>query len=386
MGGWLPTGQQEVLLRAALLPSVQAEADWLAWSQEVDLENDFIDQGSFRLLPMVYRNLGQHNPSLPKMGKLAGIYRRSWYRNQLISRSCSTLLKQLKEAGIESLLLKGVPLSQIYYQDMGARPMADADILISGDQLDDAINVLQEKGWTARGYDGVAYKQFLEFNHALGFINQQRVEVDIHARVFPTIFSDALVDDIWQQAVPMVYHGIQVKTLTPEYHLMHACAHGFSWNTVPPIRWVADSMMILSRSSVDWNLLMESAIAHDLHVDIVGHLQYLKTTWKQPVPDDIMERLQQEPSSRAKTRLLQNISRPLNSPLSGISRRWAFHRYYCHSIGRENLLFRILHFPKYMMMIWGQSSYRKFLVWGFNKLTLRTGQYFKRSLNKSGTT
>ena len=52
------------------------------------------------------------------------------YRNRLIIHRGLDLVGSLEDHGVACLLLKGCPLTALYYGDAGARPMGDFDILI----------------------------------------------------------------------------------------------------------------------------------------------------------------------------------------------------------------------------------------------------------------
>ncbi|HYA13731.1 MAG TPA: hypothetical protein VEF33_05270, partial [Syntrophales bacterium] len=61
--GCLPTAQQEALLRASLLQGEEALMAWDYWKSNTDMNR--IDQGSYRLLPLLYRNLSLHGVKDP---------------------------------------------------------------------------------------------------------------------------------------------------------------------------------------------------------------------------------------------------------------------------------------------------------------------------------
>ena len=61
--GLLPTKEQELLLKAALLKGEEAIKAWHEWKTCVDIE--FIDHGSNRLLPLLYFNLVQNDINDP---------------------------------------------------------------------------------------------------------------------------------------------------------------------------------------------------------------------------------------------------------------------------------------------------------------------------------
>ena len=70
-----PTPAQELLLRSALLTGPGALEAWQRWKSQHDLVESELDHGSFRLLPLVYRNLSAQGIEEPHLARLKGIYR-----------------------------------------------------------------------------------------------------------------------------------------------------------------------------------------------------------------------------------------------------------------------------------------------------------------------
>jgi len=84
-----PSKVQEVLLKAALFQGDEAVYYWNEWNNLVNFEA-FFDNGSFWLMPLVYKNLVDIKPEIKYLGKLKNIYLQSWYKNQkLFSESAS---------------------------------------------------------------------------------------------------------------------------------------------------------------------------------------------------------------------------------------------------------------------------------------------------------
>ena len=63
-----PTETQELLLRACLMNDHQALAAWQQW--QVVFESGSFDEGSRRLLPLLYRNLKNQKITGPLISKL----------------------------------------------------------------------------------------------------------------------------------------------------------------------------------------------------------------------------------------------------------------------------------------------------------------------------
>src|SRR5262249_54730428 len=132
-------------LRAAIWSGERSLQSWEEWKQLVDFDD--VDGGTVRLLPLIYRKLLAQNVQDPLMGRLKGLYRRTWYRNQLVFHRSAEMVALMARKGIDALLLKGPALVLQYYKDPGVRPMDDFDLLVRPSQASKAIAVLQEAGW-----------------------------------------------------------------------------------------------------------------------------------------------------------------------------------------------------------------------------------------------
>ena len=79
-----PTAVQELLLKSCLAAADDALAAWERWCAGTDL--DRIDEESFRLLPLAWYRLQDVAPRDRTFEIAKGVYRRAWYRNQLLFR------------------------------------------------------------------------------------------------------------------------------------------------------------------------------------------------------------------------------------------------------------------------------------------------------------
>ena len=138
--------EQAALIRAALFDGEDALAAWREWRAVADLDD--LDAASDRLLPLLYRNLVRFGVDDPWLGRLRGIYRFHWVRNQVLKQSGASALVTLAEAGIDTVVLKGAALGELHYRGVGLRPMNDVDILVPRARALDAMNALQEAGYT----------------------------------------------------------------------------------------------------------------------------------------------------------------------------------------------------------------------------------------------
>lgn len=285
-------------MQAALLRGQKAVEAWSRWISSGDI--DRIDTASFRLLPLVYVKLRAERIEDPVMDKLKGVYRHAWYKNRLLFRHMASVLRSLHDAGIQTLVLKGAPLVLSYYKDYGLRPMTDFDVLVHTDQALAAVHLLQQSGWAPSDrWPEAFHEAYLSVGHALGFKDSSGRQFDLHWHVLPECCRPQADDDFWAGAVPIEIDGVSTLTLNPADHLLHVSAHGVRWDPLPPFRWVADATAIMnSGADLDWNRLVAQAQKRRLVWPLKEALRYLRQTFDAPVPNAILEKIENSPASK----------------------------------------------------------------------------------------
>jgi hypothetical protein len=73
--------------------------------------------------------------------------------------------------------------------------------------------------------------------------------------------------------------------------------HGAKWNSIPPLRWVADAMVIMQASEIDWERLLALAEERRLILPLKFTLTYVRDVLGAPVPPAVLHRLQAMPTS-----------------------------------------------------------------------------------------
>jgi hypothetical protein len=310
-GCW-PTRDQELLLRAALLQREPALESWNEWKRTVNI--DVMDYGSHRMVPQLYRNLQRQGVKDPLMDRLKGVYRYYLYKNEILMHRIGILLAAFEEAGINTLVLKGAALIQLYYRESGLRPMLDADVLVHAHQAELAMDLLTRLRWKP-----VRYKRpqmAIPILHSTPFEDEGGRQLDLHWHLFWECFNANDDDDYWANALPIKIGGVQTLALNPTDQLLHTCWHGARWNEVPPIRWVADAMAIMGESAeeIDWARLMQKAQKHRIIMPVKDALEYLKKTFNAPVPDSLLLSLSAVPISKIERENYEVTLNPMAPP------------------------------------------------------------------------
>ena len=290
-GGCWPTADQILLLRAALLDADTARPAWDRWRARNSPEA--ADSASLRLFPLAYRNLHAAGSDDPDLAKLKGAYRAAWVHNQLLFKLAAEALGALREAGIPTLVLKGIALTVAHYRDDGVRPMEDIDVLVPRHDFERAITVLRGVGWTA-GRDSIPAGG-LRAVHAQHL--QHRVgghSLDLHRYALAQAASD---DAFWSAAVEIELWNVPTRALCPADQLLHVAVHGARWNPVPPVRWLADAVAIerSAGAGLDWDRVVGEASRRGVTTTVAAALECLVGTVGFALPDGVLERLRRAP-------------------------------------------------------------------------------------------
>jgi putative nucleotidyltransferase-like protein len=290
-GCW-PTRSQELLLQAALLSGQRCLNAWKEWRRGAELDD--LDSGSQRLLPQLYHNLKAQGADDAFLEGYRDAYKSAFLDNELLLHTLSGLIKSFQDVGIPTMVLKGSALIPIYYRDSGLRPMADCDLLIPTTEARAAMSLLAELGWQAVYHPP---EDRIAVSHSTPFENGSGGQLDLHWHLMWECWRADLDADFWGRAVPLQINNVSTLALSPTDQLLHVCWHGARWDHVPPIRWVADAMMIISNAEteIDWGCLVSEARSRHLSLPIKDCLTYLRDVLEAPVPAEILHALNDIP-------------------------------------------------------------------------------------------
>lgn len=347
-GCW-PTRDQELMLRAALLERDPALEAWNEWKRTVNIE--VIDYGSHRMVPLLYRNLQRHGIKDPLMERLKGVYRYYLYKNEILMHRIGTLLTAFEAAGINTLVLKGAALIQLYYRESGLRPMLDADVLVQAHQAEQAMEVLTRLQWKPLRYTRPQMR--IPIVHSTPFEDGGGRQLDLHWHLFWECFNASDDDDYWENAIAIQISGVQTLALNPTDQLLHTCWHGARWNEVPPIRWVADAMAILSASAaeIEWPSLLKKAQRHRITLPVKDTLEYLKNKFNAPIPDSVLQSLSAVRISKMERENYEVTLDPMAPPTTAKILRQLYYDYRWLSSSTSSR-FKSLAFARHLQAKW----------------------------------
>jgi hypothetical protein len=301
-GSCWPAPTEELLLKAALLDGAEAPAAWRQWLAGERLESAHVSER--RLLPAVYRNMVRLGIEDTELGRLRGIHRQDWYRNQLLFDAAGQLVAALEAAGVPTLVLKGAALVMLHYGDAGSRAMGDVDVLVPPELATRAIELARDEGWHA---DPPAPPDLLAIFHAWTYSDGGAGMVDLHWRAFP--YSRADERDLWENTVPLELGAARTRAPCPADQLAHVIGHGLEWNAVSPVRWIPDVVAVLRspEHEIDWDRFCSLVTHHGFALPAADMLRYLRESFEPAVPEQVIERLRATPASRRERRVQEAL-------------------------------------------------------------------------------
>lgn len=363
----LPTEEQLLLLKACLYSDKRAIAFFEKWLTKVDLDA-YIDHGSFRLLPLLYKNLLQLNYKGNRMNMLKGIYRKSWCQNQKILYDSAQVLAFFHQAGIETIVLKGVALSSMVYKDVGARPMADLDVLVPTQKAREAINLLCSNDWEAAEEIPEEYLDYnIRYGKSIGFVNPSDFECDIHWQPFYQSRSSSKKTDFWNKKIPTTIFSVKTHSLSYEDMLIHSFVHGMIWNIEPPIRWIADAYFLIQSEHIllDWDYIIAQLKKYPVTLQFKNGLYYLKKEFEVEIPSSFLTALENIRITYGEKLVFQSLQQDIeNHPDKLFPTLNKYFILYLQQAKKRNIVFHFFGFIRHLGVRPERKRYLK-NVWHF---------------------
>jgi putative nucleotidyltransferase-like protein len=314
---------QFLLLRTAVLDDERALEAWDRWSATADPER--MESGEARLIAGAFRRLEAIGAGGPMMAVARGIYRRTWYANQLAVARIAAVMERLDEVEVPSLVLKGFALAPLAYGDLGARPMEDVDMLVPPEMIERAVESLEPLGMRQplgnKRPDGLLANE-------VELIDEGGNSVELHAYALVESTDDS---DLWERRVRFSVREAVAYAPCPEDALLLVIVHGQRWNPVQPVSWVLDACRLVESKGgdFDWERFVARAEARDLTLAAargVGMLQ----SFDVDVPPAVAERLCDVPVGLGR-RLGDRASRSVPGRVSAATLAWDRYRRFRHS-------------------------------------------------------
>lgn len=142
-------------------------------------------------------------------------------QNLRVEAELRRIVRIFHDAGIDFVILKGVPLAAALHGNLAVRPLGDNDILVRRGDVRAACDALIAKGFAKPGEWTI--ESALETNHEYTLwqdLPSGRSVVDLHWRVFSPDLYPCDEDVAWQHAIPFSLRGADVLVLDEEFTII----------------------------------------------------------------------------------------------------------------------------------------------------------------------
>lgn len=294
-------------IRALLAPKTEMLAVWLKANQlMIDHARWLYAQG---LAPYAYSRLRGLNLLGELPDESRELLQNAYYSGALLEalqheEAIKTVLSVLTEAGIETVVLKGMALALTVYSNPRWRLKADLDLWVQPVQLAEAIAALQKVGY--QPHDNQERPPALTYL----FGGEQQLTSDIPGRGLVELHWPAIRgewvrltaaldhDGIWARRQQVVADGLELYVMALEDMFLHICLHlaiNHKFNQ-PWLRGLLDVHLIVQKlSEKSWQEIIQRAQAWRITTVLWTVLNLSRKLLATPVPDVVLSTLSPSP-------------------------------------------------------------------------------------------
>lgn len=221
-------------------------------------------------------------------------------RNVRLATELHELLEALNERGVRALPFKGPVLEAFAYGEVGMRAYGDLDVLVPREDVTDAVDVLEARGYEWENVPRLDDSPILGGRFTMPLVaeyelQRDRVDVEIRWQVGDTAqpFSPD-VKTLWERRETLTVAGSDVPTLAPEDRLRMLAFHGtkHKWHL---LKWACDFVAALAATDVDWKRTLEEARRHGDERRLLIGVALIDQLFEVAVPAPVRERLADDP-------------------------------------------------------------------------------------------
>lgn len=211
-----------------------------------------------------------------RLDQMVARYARVGSANRTAFQELQIVLARFQEQGIECLLLKGADLIPRLYGVLGARPMADVDLLVHEADLPVIDNVLKS----------LAYRPHIDGNPAY-VDSDHKLDLDMVTHIW--YLDDPAI--IWQRAVRREFQGSPIQAMDSNDLLLYLTAYVVVYRGRLSPFFAQDLALLLEKEQIEWSFVLTEASRYHLKIPLYHGLAYAIRSKQAKVPPEVMGRL-----------------------------------------------------------------------------------------------
>ncbi len=201
------------------------------------------DNETLALMPLFLKVNGQTNLDPAIRDRINSMYRSVMRRNYLNLHGILPLLREFNQTDIPVMIMKGIALGHVYYQDLALRAMGDIDIAVPHHRFAEAYCIAME-----HGFQGDCLL------HSADLKKDGQIALDLHCQIFKESYAyQARETVLWERAETIDFYGSQVCLMCAEDLLLGILLNQFYDILCPlgqpgrPKKWIVDATVILQQ-------------------------------------------------------------------------------------------------------------------------------------------
>jgi hypothetical protein len=227
--------------------------------------------------------------------RLIEVARAVWAANAVLAHHWGEATATLRQAGVDTLTLKGMALANVVYAEPGLRPMADVDLLVRPADQARALATLRDLGYRTPGEAA----DRLGASRSFAELVRDGTRIDLHWHAARYLRFEGVVavdhDGLWSRARPLVTAEGRSLMLAPEDLLLHLVLHLTLGSDFARVLWYADIDAVIRRfaGELDWERLVREADRWRVKALTGWALGVAAGSFGTPLPSGLLARLGQ---------------------------------------------------------------------------------------------
>jgi hypothetical protein len=225
--------------------------------------------------------------------RLTEVVRSVWAANAVLAHHWGEATAALRQAGVDTLTLKGMALANVVYAEPGLRPMADIDLLVRPADCARALATLRDLGYRTPGEAA----DRLGASRSFAELVRDGTRIDLHWHAARYLRFEGVVevdhDGLWSRARSLATAEGRSLMLSPEDLLLHLVLHLTLGSDFARVLWYADIDAVVRRfaGELDWERLVREADRWRVRALTGWALGVATGSFGTPLPPRLLDRL-----------------------------------------------------------------------------------------------
>ena len=292
------------------------------------------DNETLALMPLFLKVNGQADLDPEITSRINSMYRSIMRRNYLNLHGILPLLKEFNQADIPVMLMKGMALGHVYYQDLALRAMGDIDIAVPHHRFAEAYGIALQHGF-----------QGDRLLHSADLKKDGQIALDLHCQIFKESYAHEERETVlWARAEKVDFYGAAAYVMCAEDLLLGILLNQFYDSTCPlgnpgrPKKWIVDASVILQQKpDFDLELFIQACYHFRIMPQVICMLRAYQKAYS-PVfghhaVDTIAAKLEAEPEfNKARMNLFARLwAYRDNPPLINLKKKYLQYMYFSYN-------------------------------------------------------